>query len=171
MNAPLWVAIPVLVIAALAAQADVRTSKVPNRLTGPALLLGLGVHFAVGGVHDGLNALVGALVAGGVLFPGWLLGFMGAGDVKLMAAAGAWLGHPQGLIAVLGALIIDGAIKLVWAARRGVLMQSIRGTALLGSWMMSGAARGGPPPVTTGVRLPFALAACAGVVLSLWLRI
>ena len=168
MNAPLWVALPVVVLVALAARADVRSRKIPNRLTFPALLLGLAVHLAVGGWRDAGMSLMGAAVAGGLLLPGWLLGFMGAGDVKLMAAVGAWVGYPQSLVAVLGSLMAGGVIALVVAARRGVLMQSLRGAALLGTWAMSRAGKGSPPPVTSGARFPFALAIFAGAVLALW---
>ena len=40
MNVPLWAAIPVLILVTIAAQADVRTRKIPNLITFPALLLG-----------------------------------------------------------------------------------------------------------------------------------
>src|SRR5438445_9364994 len=132
MNAPLWVAVPVFIVVALATQADVRTRRIPNRLTGPALLLGIAVHAALQGPAGAGNALLGAVVAGGLLLPGWFSGFMGAGDVKLMAAVGAWLGYPQGMWAALFALIAGGVMALVVAARRGVLVAAIRSSTHLG---------------------------------------
>jgi prepilin peptidase CpaA len=107
-------------------------------------------------------------IAGGVLIPGWLFRWMGAGDVKLMAAVGAWFAWPQALIAVLASLVMGGAISLIVALRRGMLRQALTGAALIGAATL--ARTGGTPPVTTGVRFPFALAVLAGSTIGLWLR-
>src|SRR5262249_41135210 len=103
----------------------------------------------------------------GVLIPGWLFRWMGAGDVKLMAAAGAWLAWPQAAIAVLASLVMGGAISLVAAVRRGVLRQALTCAALMGaSLSKSGRLVSG----TTGARIPFALAVFAGSTIALWLK-
>ena len=118
MNAPLWIAVPVVLLAALAVREDLRTRRIPNLLTGPALLLGLLAHLVMGGPRDALTALAAAALPAAVLLPGWLLKFMGAGDVKLMAAIGAWLGGPSaGALATLFSLIAGGVISLVVAVR------------------------------------------------------
>ncbi len=167
---PLWVAVPAIAVAAVATWADVRTRRIPNRLTGPALLLGIALNWAVAGLPGAGRAALGALIAGGLLVPGWLLGWMAAGDVKLVAAMGAFLGYPASLIMVLLSLMAGGVLALVEALRRGVLVQSIRAAALLGAWAMTRTGRTAPPPVTTGARFPFALAVLAGVAGALWFR-
>ena len=168
MNVPLWVAAPVIVLVGAAARADVRTRIIPNRLTFPALLLGLAVHGALAG-SDGLkSSLAGMAVAGGLLLPGWLFRWMGAGDVKLMAAVGAWLAWPQALIAVLASLMMGGAISLIVAIRRGMLRQALVGAATIGAAVL--ARTSVTPPVTTGIRFPFALAVLAGSTFALWFR-
>jgi prepilin peptidase CpaA len=169
MNVPLWAAIPALLLAALAARTDVRTRKIPNRLTFPALLLGLAAHLAFGGRDGFLAALAGMAVAAAVLMPGWLMRWMGAGDVKLMAAAGAWLAFPHAVIALLASLVAGGAIAAVVAWRRGVLGTALRNTAWLASWSFSGATTA-PAPATTGIRFPFALAVLAGCVVASCLK-
>jgi prepilin peptidase CpaA len=169
MNVPLWVAAPVAALAATAAWADVRTRKIPNALTGPALLLALLAHLFLEGPLGLRGALAGMLIAGGVMLPGWLLRLTGAGDVKLMAALGAWLAFPHALFATLGALIAGGVVAAGIALRRGLLRQTLWNTAALGAWMFSPARTGGPPP-GSGVRFPFAVAVLAGSVGSLWIR-
>jgi len=168
MNVQLWVAAPVVVRVGAAARADVRTRTIPNRLTFPALLLGLAVHGALAGADGFKSSLAGMAVAGGVLLPGWLFRWMGAGDVKLMAAVGAWLAWPQALIAVLASLMMGGAISLIVAARRGVLRQALVGAATIGASVL--ARSPATPAVTTGIRFPFALAVFAGSTFALWFR-
>jgi prepilin peptidase CpaA len=171
MNAPLWVALPVILLVTLAARADVRTRTIPNALTLPALLLGLSMHAAFNGFDGVKSSLAGASLAFAVLFPGWAFRWMGAGDVKLMAAVGAWLAWPQTAIALLASLVAGGAIALVLAARKGALRQALAGAAWLGAWTIARAGSAGvAPPVTTGIRFPFSLAAFAGATFALWLR-
>jgi prepilin peptidase CpaA len=171
VTVPLWVAPCVAVLATLAARADVRTRRIPNRLTGPALALGLVCHGVLGGPHALLDSAVGMLVAGGLLLPGWLMGWMGAGDVKLMAAVGAWLAWPQSLLAVLASLIAGGVMAVVSAVRGRMLGRTLWSTVALGSWVMTRAGRGGAPPVTSGLRFPFGLAILAGSLVAMWVRI
>lgn len=168
MNAPLWVIVPVIVLVTVAARADVRTRTIPNNLTFPALLLGVATHTALAGPEGFKSSLAGLAIAGGLLLPGWMFRWMGAGDVKLMAAVGAWLAWPQALIAVLASLVMGGAISLIVAVRRGMLRQALTGAMLIGAQTI--ARTGGAPPVTTGVRFPFALAVMAGSTIGLWLR-
>jgi prepilin peptidase CpaA len=171
VHAPLWVAVPVIVLVALATRADVQSRTIPNLLTGPALLLGILVHLGLGGMSGAGNAMLGAVVAGAILLPGWLMGFTGAGDVKLMAAVGAWLGHPEGFIAAVATLIAGGLIAVVVAARRGILKQALRNTMALGLALLTGKGRSpASRPTTAGVHFPFAPAVLAGALFALLSR-
>ena len=168
MNVPLWVAVPVVVLLALATRADVRTRTIPNRLTFPALLLGVAMHTALNGSAGLSSSLAGLGLAGAVLLPGYLFRWMGAGDVKLMAAVGAWLAWPLALVAVLASLIMGGAISLVVALRRRMLRRALLGAGLIAQSVISGSDMSAP--VTTGVRFPFAVAVFAGSIISFWIR-
>ncbi|MFI5371385.1 MAG: prepilin peptidase [Candidatus Eisenbacteria bacterium] len=167
MSLPPWIVAPVLVLVTLAARADVRTRRIPNHLTFPALLIALVSHAAFGGRDGFLDAVTGMAIAGGVLLPGWLMGWMGAGDVKLVAAVGAWLGMPGAVFALLGSLVAGGLVSVVLAIRQGVLFRTIQGAALLGVWGLVRGGRGGGPPATSGIRFPFGVAVLAGSVFAL----
>jgi prepilin peptidase CpaA len=79
-------------VLAIAAFSDWRERKIPNLLVYPAMLVGLGYHSSLNG-WDGLLFSLSGLCAGlGILLVPHLLGGMGAGDVKLMAAVGSFIG-------------------------------------------------------------------------------
>ena len=106
-----------------------------------------------------------------MLFRSWLMGWMGAGDVKLMAAVGAWLAWPVSLTATLLSLIAGGVFAVLVAARHKSLGRSLRGAAQMGAWAVAMHGRKGPPPLASDLRFPFAGAILAGSMISLWVRI
>jgi len=84
-----WLVSFVLVEAAVI---DGRTLRVPNWLTFHFLIAGLIYAFLNGGSAMLLSSLAGAGVGLLTLLPLYSIGGMGAGDVKLMAGLGAWIG-------------------------------------------------------------------------------
>ena len=84
--------IAVLVFTVVAAVSDIRTRKIPNRMTVPMCLAGLVYQVAFFQL-DGLWAALGGFATGfGILFVLWMIGTAGGGDVKLMGALGPWMG-------------------------------------------------------------------------------
>jgi prepilin peptidase CpaA len=79
-----------MVWAAAAAAYDLRTKKIPNWLTFPAILLGLSLNVALGGALGLRDSLLGMATGVALLFAPFALGGMGAGDVKMLAAVGAF---------------------------------------------------------------------------------
>ncbi len=72
---------------------DIRSRVIPNVITLPVIVGGILFHFYISGWSGGaLFAFKGALTGGGLLIVLFVLGGMGGGDVKLLAALGAWLG-------------------------------------------------------------------------------
>jgi prepilin peptidase CpaA len=110
----------VLVAVLTAAVADLRAFRISNLLTLPLLLSGLLYHCTIAGTDGLLSSLLGMLFGFAPLFLFYLMGGMGGGDVKLMAAVGAWLGVPLILyVFVVSALAagVYGAILIVATGR------------------------------------------------------
>jgi prepilin peptidase CpaA len=97
----------------IAAVQDMRFQKIPNLVTYPTMSIALVYHFVTNRL-DGLLFSAGGLTVGIAIFilP-YLMGGMGAGDAKLMGAAGAVLG-PRGVFAAfLFTAIIGGVYALI----------------------------------------------------------
>jgi prepilin peptidase CpaA len=84
-----------IVAACLAALAiafwDAKLFRIPNVVTFPLLLGGVAYHFWADGWPGLVFSVAGVVVGGTLLLGPYLLGGIGAGDVKLLAAMGAWL--------------------------------------------------------------------------------
>ncbi len=106
----------VLVVVA-AAITDVRTRRIPNVLTVGALVLALAVRATMGG-----GALLDGMAAAGAAFaialPVFALGGLGGGDVKLLAAVGAFLGLEPLWGALFVTIMVGGAMALISVLRR-----------------------------------------------------
>jgi prepilin peptidase CpaA len=92
---------------------DVRTHKIPNVLCAVAVVTGLCLQLAMFGWHGFLAAAGGVAVGLCLFLPFYVLRAFGAGDVKAMAAAGAFLGVEQALVAVALTLIAGSVIGAV----------------------------------------------------------
>jgi prepilin peptidase CpaA len=111
MNTVNVIAIPLVVLIglmALAALIDLRESRVPNWVSAFVLLSGLGFCIAGYTPLSFLQAGGGLAVGLAGFLPFYAVGGMGAGDVKLMAAGGSFLGPLEALYAVAATLIIGG---------------------------------------------------------------
>lgn len=106
---------------ALCIVSDVRTLRIPNLLTGPTVLVGLGLNAWYLGSAGVLASLAGLALAVAILLGPFALGGIGGGDVKMMAAVGALVG-PRLVLASLGiGFILGGVFMAVHLARRAQL--------------------------------------------------
>ena len=124
-------AAPLLALLLIAAAGDLRTRKIPNWL---ALLLMLG-GLAQAAVAHGLSgigmSIAGILVAPLIPFVLFAIEAIGAGDVKLMAGVGAWLGPVGGPVVYLLATVLGMLIVLGQAAAQRRLPLLFRNSALV----------------------------------------
>jgi prepilin peptidase CpaA len=108
-NWPTWLVAAVLVVAAVI---DGWKLRVPNWLTFPLILSGW-IYSGIAYGWTGLGwSLLGTVVGLGLLLPAYAIGGMGAGDVKLLAGVGAWVGCANTLYAFCLSAIIGGVIAV-----------------------------------------------------------
>jgi len=111
--------IVVLVAALVAAATDIWKFKVYNALTLPLLVSGLLYHAFRAELAD---SLLGVLFGFAALIVLYIIGGMGAGDVKLMAAVGAWLGMPLTFYVFIASSLAAGVYSIglvVWTGQVG----------------------------------------------------
>jgi prepilin peptidase CpaA len=147
---------------------DVRVRKIPNRLT--ASLAATGFLFTMWQHPNlaGLGIAFGGLAVGMLVwFPSYAFGLLGAGDVKLAAAAGMWLGPMRTFEAAIIGGIIGGALALLWMLR----FRGVRGTAT-SLWVASVLPRTLVQPrvgPTTRQHVPYSVALSLGVAIAAWM--
>jgi prepilin peptidase CpaA len=142
-------------------------------LTFGAALAAFVVFAATGGLAGLFTSLAGWLVGCLVFLPIFLLRGMGGGDVKLMAALGAWVGPGLVVWVALYAAVAGGVLAVAVTLYTGYLRTMVRNVwNLLMFWRVAGVQ---PHPELTlataaGPRLPYAFPIMAGAVAALWLR-
>lgn len=113
------------------AAVDLYTRRVPNALTLSAAALGIIVAATGIGDLSAGAALLGFLTGLVLMLPGHVLGGTGGGDVKLMAALGAWLGPSMIVKAFLYSAIAGGVLALIVAVHRRRVGRTFRGVGRL----------------------------------------
>jgi prepilin peptidase CpaA len=153
---------------------DTATRRIPNTLVLWGSLTAIGLSLSPHGIGLG-SALAGGLVGflGFLVF--YLLRAVGAGDVKLAAATGLFVGHPDMLWVNLLILLAGGVLSITWAVLNGQLAQTLNNlsTGFTQFWLSR---QHGPTADRTAfpvsaTRMPYALAIGAGTglhVLKLW---
>jgi prepilin peptidase CpaA len=116
--------IALVILLSVAVYTDLKERRIPNKLTGPGLVVGL----VLAGILEGgfpVMGLLGAFLALILSFPLVALGGLGAGDAKLLTAVGAFVG-PGGLLSVaLYGALAGGVLALAGALRRGTLISAL----------------------------------------------
>jgi len=105
---------PVMIVALAAVlvtaiDTDIRSSRIPNWLTFSAMGFALVGHAWLGGAPEVMFSLAGLGAGLGLFLIPYVVGGIGAGDVKLMAAIGAFVGPYDALFSGLLAIMVGGA--------------------------------------------------------------
>lgn len=110
---------------------DLYTRRVPNALTMGIAAVGIAMAAMHAGEVDLTHALAGFALGLVLMLPGHVIGATGAGDVKLFAALGAWLGPARIGTAFLYTALAGGVLAVVVASRRKRLGATVARTAEL----------------------------------------
>jgi len=115
-----------LSVVGLAAWTDWRSRRILNRLTVPAVILGVAANSLLNGWTGTKAALAGAGLMLLLFLPMVWLRALGAGDGKLMVALGAFLGPSQVVAVLFGAVLISGLMAVVMIVRREKVKETLR---------------------------------------------
>jgi len=140
---------------AIAVATDVLRHRIPNLLVVIMLSCGLVLSATLLQRAGVTTALLGALVGFLILMPFYVLGGMGAGDVKLLAAIGSFLGPWGALVAGLATLGAGGILGFGLILWRNVI-------AVFLARFLSIAPPA--PAEVRGVPMPYAVAIAIGTV-------
>jgi prepilin peptidase CpaA len=104
----------------IATVTDIRSLRIRNSLTVPLCVAGIVFHGMMEGWPGLALSLAGIGIGFAVLILPYLMGILGAGDVKLLMGMGAWLGgHNTALVALFGCLAMGLVAVVVLAKREG----------------------------------------------------
>lgn len=159
---------PTVIVVGVATFTDLRSRRIPNWLVLPFFVLGIGISGWFHGWHGICQGLEGAglgLLIYGILF--WM-GGMGAGDVKLCAAIGAWIGPYQMILALVMTGLAGGLMALAMAAWGGFLKDLFQhtGDLVFGAKERSEAVLSNP----LRHKMPYAPAIAIGTLISFFAR-
>ncbi len=161
----------VMLLLIVAAISDYRTRRIPNWLVVSGALYGVIYNIMWPPTpHDNYLFPLTGLALGLLIFlPLYLLRAMGAGDVKLLAMVGAFLGPWDTFCAALATMIVGGVLAILFVLARGKAMVMFRNlTSVLQLGFLS-AATGSTPdfqitPQASAGKLPYGVAIAAGTI-------
>ncbi|MCO5143535.1 MAG: A24 family peptidase [Oligoflexia bacterium] len=107
---------------------DLLTKRIPNWWTFPMMVVGIVAQILVYGFLGLGHALLGIGFGFILFFPIYAFGYMGAGDVKLLMAVGAFVGWKLVLVAAIISIIVGGIFALIETAYRGRLFYVLKRT-------------------------------------------
>lgn len=171
----------VSLIAALAVWFDCKERRIPNPLVFTGMIVGLIIGLISGGIKGFGMSCLGMVVGVGILFIPFALGWIGAGDVKLLGAIGAILEARGAAVSMLYGAVVGGLISLIilakhqrlgwvlmsfltWAARfighviPGAVGRSLRSFRQIGAPIELG---------NSGLTIPYSVAIAVGMVIAI----
>lgn len=166
--------LPLLALLSVAAVIDWRTRRIPNWLNLAMLVTGLANACAWGVPVGPKSAALGVLAGFGLSIVPHLIGARGAGDVKMLAAVGAWVGPMATLQVTLVGAIAGLIIVLVQCAASGRLTQLFSNSTLIVANFANYAQLGREQVIASGRSLksvdkplPYAVPTLIGVAVTL----
>ena len=160
-----------LLLLVIAAGIDMQQHRIPNVLSLGGIVLGIALQGWASGFSGAIAGVGGAAVGIGIFLPFYLGRGMGAGDVKLMGAVGAFLGPTNALLATGLSLGAGGILALIILLSRGGLGSLARRyRATIQNLVLTRQLAHQPPAVNevAAMKFPYAAAIGIGTVAALW---
>jgi len=126
MHNPTLLDLLLLLVLLFCCYTDLRTQKIYNFVLLPAVLAAMAIHFVTGGLGHLGNSLAGLLAGMALLMIPFAAGGIGAGDVKLMGAVGAFKGPEFALIALLAGAIVGGIFSSYLLIRQKKMILTLK---------------------------------------------
>ena len=162
-----------VLVATVACATDLRSRRIPNLLTFSAAALGIAVASWTGGTHGAMTSSAGWLAGLAIFFVPFALRGLGGGDVKLLAAFGAWVGPTDVIWVALYAGVAGGLLAVATALANGYLRTALANIRrLIAHWRVEGVKA--LPDLTleqsSAPKLAYALPILCGTVVMTWLH-
>jgi len=159
-----------LLCAGIGSVIDVRGRRIPNLVTGPAIIAGLMLHAICGGWRGLGDSALAGVIAGGIFLIFYLAGGIGAGDVKLMTAVGCFAGLSALPLVVISTVLAGGVIALAIGIYKRRLRETLRNVVAVLQHHGQHGLQPHPELTLSNARalcLPFALPIAAGCLITL----
>lgn len=155
-----WIVLFSLLIPAL--YYDIKERRVPNQLIAAFLIVIPSLLWLVYGHSALLSHIAAAVIVFLLVFIIWFLGWLGAGDVKLLSLVAFLLGLSQVTPLLLNTALCGLVLAIFVIVFKGTFRQTgQRLYAVVRGWPINEM-----EPVTSMTRLPYAVAIAAGSVLT-----
>ncbi len=154
-----------VLVACMGALMDVRSGRIPNRLTYPAIAWSLVLRFAAFGWPGLKSGFFAAAITGLIFSLLFAMRAVGGGDVKLMSAVAAWTGVERTGSILIAAALAGGLLAIVYIIFGQSMRRTIRNVFSLVYYRFTSGLR--PHPVLNidnpgTLRVPFGLAIAMG---------
>jgi prepilin peptidase CpaA len=162
----------VLMFVVLCVATDLRSRRIPNVISGTAMLIGVLLNTFHASGSGLLSSVSGLAIVTALLLPVFAVGGIGGGDVKMAGALGALLGLRVALVALWIGAALGGVTAAAHLARRGKLGETLKGmgarlsVAALSRSLAPLRLSDHPGPVALPYAVPLALGALAAIALQ-----
>lgn len=156
---------------------DLRERRIPNLIVFPAALIGVGLNAYQGGQGLWFSGK-GIVIGFALLFVPYLLQAMGAGDVKFLAAIGAFVGGVEVIRVLLLALLAYPLLAMVFLIQQRKVLLTLKRFARLTSQLFgvfipplrlyAAQLQAGDNPHIASARTPFGLSIAIGTLVAVF---
>jgi prepilin peptidase CpaA len=105
---------------------DIRNNKIYNMVLLPFIIVGLLLNFIFGGMHRGVDSLIGGIIPIIVFAPLFIFKMLGAGDIKLFSTIGFLMGWNFLLNNIIYSFIAGGIVSIIVIVIRKNFLKRIK---------------------------------------------